>query len=72
MKIGLVGYQGSGKSSLFQWLTGMEPDPSLAHASQVATAEVVDPRVSPMCDIYKPKKVTQAMLMTRNINAEIL
>ena len=26
MKIGLVGYQGSGKSSLFQWLTGTQPD----------------------------------------------
>ena len=25
MKIGIVGYQGSGKTTLFQWLTGVEP-----------------------------------------------
>ena len=28
MKIGLVGYKGSGKSTLFEWLTGVKPDPA--------------------------------------------
>ena len=42
MKIGLVGYQGSGKSTLFQWLTGVAPDPALAHTGQSAMA--ADPR----------------------------
>jgi ABC-type polysaccharide/polyol phosphate transport system ATPase subunit len=40
MKIGLVGYKGSGKSLLFQWLTGIAPDPSLSHSLQSATAAV--------------------------------
>ena len=62
MKIGIVGYQGSGKSTLFQWLTGVEPDPSLAHSTQLATAVVHDDRVSPLCEIYQPKKVTNATL----------
>jgi ribosome-binding ATPase len=62
MKIGLVGYQGSGKSTLFEWLTGVHPDPALAHASQSAMAAVPDPRVEPLCAIYKPKKVTLASL----------
>lgn len=62
MKIGIVGYQGSGKSTLFQWLTGVAPDPAKAHESQTAMATVVDPRVEKLCEIYHPKKVTQAAL----------
>lgn len=62
MKIGLVGYQGSGKSTLFEWLTGARPDPALAHASQSAMAAVPDLRVQPLCDIYSPKKITMASL----------
>jgi ribosome-binding ATPase YchF (GTP1/OBG family) len=60
MKIGIVGYQGAGKSTLFHWLTGVLPDPALAHTSQMATATVRDPRVEPLCKIYQPKKVTEA------------
>jgi ribosome-binding ATPase len=62
MKIGIVGYQGSGKSTLFQWLTVIAPDPALAHATQSAMATIPDPRVAQLCDIYKPKKITQAAL----------
>jgi GTP-binding protein YchF len=62
MKIGLVGYQGSGKSTLFEWLTGQAPDLSLKHSTQSAMATVPDERVAGLCEIYKPKKVTQAAL----------
>src|SRR4029078_2878268 len=62
MKIGLVGYQGSGKSTLFEWLTGVRPDPALAHTSQSAMAEVPDDRVEPFVQVYKPKKITRAAL----------
>ena len=62
MKIGIVGYQGSGKSSLFHWLTGVEPDPSLTHSTQMAAASVPDERVKPLCDIYQPKKITEAKI----------
>ena len=62
MKIGIVGYQGAGKSSLFRWLTGVEPDPSLAHTNQMANTPIIDPRVERLCEIYQPKKVTHAML----------
>jgi len=62
MKIGLVGYQGSGKSTLFHWLTGVPADPALAHATQSAMATIPDPRVELLCEIYKPKKITQAAL----------
>jgi GTP-binding protein YchF len=62
MKIGLAGYQGSGKSTLFEWLTGVPPDPAVAHVGQSAMAAVPDERVRSLCEIYKPKKVTLAAL----------
>jgi ribosome-binding ATPase YchF (GTP1/OBG family) len=62
MKIGLVGYQGSGKSTVFEWLTGQKPDPALGHTAQSAMAVIPEPRVEGLCSIYKPKKVTMASL----------
>lgn len=62
MKIGLVGYQGSGKSSLFHWLTGQPPDPALATSTQTAMATVPEPRLEQLIDIYQPKKVTRAAI----------
>jgi ribosome-binding ATPase YchF (GTP1/OBG family) len=62
MKIGLVGYQRCGKSTLFEWLTGVRPDPALAHTLQSAMAPVPDARMEPLCGVYHPKKVTYASL----------
>ena len=62
MKIGLIGYQASGKSTVFEWLTGVRADPALAHASQAAMATVPDERVEPLTAIYHPKKITLASL----------
>jgi ribosome-binding ATPase YchF (GTP1/OBG family) len=62
MKIGIVGYQGAGKSVLFEWLTGVAADPALAHASQAASTPVPDDRIDPLCAIYHPKKITMAGL----------
>ncbi len=62
MKIGLIGYQGSGRSTLFEWLTGVKPDPALAHSSQSAMATVPEPRVAQLFEIYHPKKLTMAAI----------
>lgn len=62
MKIGIIGYQGAGKSTLFEWLTGVKPDPALAHTAQSAMTSVPEPRVEPLCKIYSPKKITLASL----------
>jgi ribosome-binding ATPase YchF (GTP1/OBG family) len=62
MRIGLVGYKGSGKSMLFEWLTGVTPDPAQAHKEQSAMATVPEPRVEALANIYHPKKVTMAAL----------
>ncbi len=62
MKIGLAGYQSSGKSTLFEWLTGVTPDPAMSHTGQSAMAPIPDPRIEALCGVYHPKKVTIASL----------
>jgi ribosome-binding ATPase YchF (GTP1/OBG family) len=62
MKIGIVGYQGSGKSTLFHWLTDIPADPSLSHTTQSAMAPIPEPRIAQLCEVYQPKKITQAAL----------
>ena len=62
MKIGLVGYQGSGKSTVFEWITGQKPDPAMGHTGQSVMAAIPEPRIEGLCRIYKPKKVSIASL----------
>jgi len=62
MKIGIVGYRGAGKSTLFELLTGEKPDPAQAHVGQSAMAEVPEPRLEKLHALYKAKKVTKARL----------
>jgi ribosome-binding ATPase YchF (GTP1/OBG family) len=56
MKVGLVGYAGSGKTTVFQWLTGVEPDPSRIQQGQTGMAAVPDERLDKMSAKFKPKK----------------
>lgn len=58
MKMGLVGYSGSGKSTVFQWLTGEKPDPAKVQQGQTAMADVPDERLAKIAAAIKPKKTT--------------
>jgi ribosome-binding ATPase YchF (GTP1/OBG family) len=58
MKVGLVGYAGSGKSTVFEWLTGERPDPSKIQQGQTAMADVPDDRLARISAVIKPKKTT--------------
>jgi ribosome-binding ATPase YchF (GTP1/OBG family) len=60
MKVGLVGYAGSGKSTVFQWLTGVAPDPAKVQQGQVGTTKVYDDRLRRISEKYNPKKLTFA------------
>jgi ribosome-binding ATPase YchF (GTP1/OBG family) len=62
MKLGLVGYQGSGKSTLFELLTSVKPDVAKAHLGQLGTAVVPDARFDRLVGLYKPKKVSPARI----------
>ncbi len=58
MKVGIVGFSGSGKSSVFQWLTGVKPDPSKSQTGQTGIARIPDPRLDWLSAKFQPKKTT--------------
>src|SRR5215510_248304 len=63
MKIGLIGLPKSGKTSLFNLLTGQSVPTSSFGASRelhVGIARVPDPRVDRLSALFKPKKTTLA------------
>ena len=60
MRMGLVGFAGSGKSTLFELLTGTASDPGKVHSGQVGVAVLADPRLDFLASLHAPKKVTPA------------
>lgn len=62
MKFGIAGFAGSGKSTVFRWLTGVAPDPAKAQHGQIGTAIVPDERLEWLSAQFKPKKTTPARM----------
>jgi ribosome-binding ATPase YchF (GTP1/OBG family) len=62
MKVGIVGYSGSGKTTVFQWLTGVKPDHAKAQMGQTGIARIPDPRLDWLSDKFNPRKTTHATL----------
>lgn len=62
MKVGIVGYSGAGKSTVFQWLTGVTPDPGKAQVGQTGVCKVPDARLDYLSGLFRPKKTTPATL----------
>ena len=62
MRIGIVGYQGTGKSTVFELLTGVKPDIAKADQGQVGIAIVPDERFDKLVELYHPKKETPARI----------
>ncbi|HYV39811.1 MAG TPA: DUF933 domain-containing protein [Gemmataceae bacterium] len=62
MKVGIAGFSGSGKTTVWQWLTGKAPDLSKSQQGQFADADVPDERLAWLSNHFKPKKTTAAKL----------
>lgn len=62
MKIGLVGYPRSGKSSVFGALTGLAVDTGYGASGKanLGTVKVPDERVDALAGVFEPKKTTYA------------
>jgi ribosome-binding ATPase len=60
MRVGIVGFAGSGKSTLFQLLTGARPDPGKIHSGQLGVAMLSDLRLDYLTTLHQPKKTTPA------------
>src|SRR5262245_11221522 len=64
MKVGLVGFAGCGKTTVFQWLTGKKPDPAaVQRGGQVGEARVPDERLDWLSAHFKPKITKPAALV---------
>lgn len=62
MKIGIAGFSGSGKSTVFHWLTGVAPDPSRSQQGQIGKPEIPDERLDWVSNLFNPKKKTPAKM----------
>jgi ribosome-binding ATPase YchF (GTP1/OBG family) len=62
MKVGIAGFAGSGKSTVFQWLTGVKPDPAASQRGQLGIARVHDDRLDWLSAQFSPKKTTPVTL----------
>src|SRR5258707_11537496 len=62
MKVGIAGFTGSGKSTVFQWLTGVKPDPAAAQRGEVGMPKIPDARLDWLSAQFNPKKTTFATI----------
>ena len=70
MKIGLVGFPGSGKSTVFGALTGLSVETGYGGRSDkahVGVVKVPDPRIDALSRLYEPKKTTYAEVVFRDV-----
>jgi ribosome-binding ATPase YchF (GTP1/OBG family) len=62
MKVGIAGFSGSGKSTVFEWLTGAKPDPAKSQHGQHGVAKIADERLTWLSELFQPKKTTPSTL----------
>jgi hypothetical protein len=64
MKVGLVGFPGSGKTTVYNALTGQRAETGYAGRgsgkTNLGTVKVPDPRIDALAQIHNPKKITFA------------
>jgi GTP-binding protein YchF len=62
MKLGIIGLEQAGKTTIFEALTGAELTPGARTESQIGTIRVPDIRVDALSGIYKPRKTIYAQV----------
>ncbi len=73
MKVGLVGFPGSGKTTVFNALTGQQAEIGYSGKglgkTNLAVVKVPDPRIDALADLYKPRKTTRAEVVFVDVAA---
>lgn len=72
MKIGLVGFPGSGKTTVFNALTGLSAETGFGATrgkTNLGTVRVPDERVTALANLFKPKKTTFAEITFTDVAA---
>jgi GTP-binding protein YchF len=62
MRLGIVGLPGSGKSTIFQALSGRKPEHGAHKGPRIATVQVPDDRIDALRGLFKPDKTVHARL----------
>ncbi len=70
MKIGLVGFAGSGKTTVFNTLTGLNVPVGFGGELHLGTVKVRDRRIDTLSGIFKPKKTIYAEIVFSDIPGE--
>ena len=70
MKIGLVGFAGSGKTTVFNTLTGLDVPTGFGGELHLGTVKVPDRRIDTLSGIFKPKKTIYAEIVFSDIPGE--
>jgi len=70
MKIGLVGFAGSGKTTVFNTLTGLNVPTGFGGTVHLGTVKVPDQRIDRLSAMFKPKKTTYAEIVFSDIPGE--
>jgi GTP-binding protein YchF len=72
MKIGLVGFPGTGKTTVFNALTGLAAETGFGATrgkTNLGVVKVPDPRVDALSDLFQPKKKTYAEIVFSDVAA---
>jgi hypothetical protein len=70
MKIGLVGFAGSGKTTVFNAMTGLAVPVGYGGELRLGAVRVPDPRIDALSRIFQPKKTTYAEITFTDIPGE--
>ena len=70
MKIGLVGFAGSGKTTVFNAMTGLDVPTGFGGEVRLGTVRVPDPRIGALSEVFSPKKTTYAEMNFCDIPGE--
>lgn len=70
MKVGLVGFPGSGKTTVFNAMTGQDAPVGYGGEVRRAVVDVPDPRVEWLSALYRPRKTTFASIVFCDIPGE--
>jgi ribosome-binding ATPase YchF (GTP1/OBG family) len=70
MKIGLVGFAGSGKTTVFNTLTGLDVPVGFGGEVRLGTVRVPDERIDRLSEIFQPRKTTYAEMSFCDVPGE--
>ena len=70
MKIGLVGFAGSGKTTVFNTMTGMDVPVGFGGELRLGIVRVPDHRIDELSAVFSPKKTTYAEMIFCDIPGE--